>query len=185
MAEAAYSLNSRQLRFAHHYLIGGNAAEAYRKAGYLAQGGSVRTNASRLLTKANIVGYIGERRETLVQKFEVREEQVLRELKTIAFSSITDYLTFGPEGVTMHDSALIDPGKTGAIAFLRASGPEPQAISIRLHDKLSALRLLGRYLHMWGCPNCGNRPNARWVRVSPGVDLDRILCFDEMPGGAR
>lgn len=51
--------------FADEYLKSGNATEAYIKAGYNVKGSSARSNASRMLTNANIKSYIAEKQKEI------------------------------------------------------------------------------------------------------------------------
>ncbi|TCS80367.1 terminase small subunit [Tepidibacillus fermentans] len=52
-------LTEKQKRFADYYIETGNATEAYKRAGYKAKNyETIRANASRLLTNANVKAYI-------------------------------------------------------------------------------------------------------------------------------
>lgn len=53
-------LNVKQEKFCVEYARCGNATEAYKAAGYVATGESVRRNASRMLTKADIQKRLAE-----------------------------------------------------------------------------------------------------------------------------
>ncbi|WP_290033712.1 terminase small subunit [Ligilactobacillus cholophilus] len=54
-------LTHKQQMFADEYLKSGNATDAYIKAGYKVKNSSARSNASRMLTNANIKSYIDKK----------------------------------------------------------------------------------------------------------------------------
>lgn len=84
VADEEHGLNPRQRRFADFYLISLNASDAYRKAGYPADGVSARASAARLLTDVNVAAYIAARRAALQDKLEITQEMVLKRWWDIA-----------------------------------------------------------------------------------------------------
>ncbi|MFM0163881.1 terminase small subunit [Paraburkholderia sediminicola] len=82
--DETHGLNPKQRRFADFYLISLNATEAYKKAGYTAEGNSAEVNASRLLRHDQVAAYIAERQAQLQSKLEITQEMVLQRWWDIA-----------------------------------------------------------------------------------------------------
>jgi phage terminase small subunit len=75
------SLNPRQARFVEEYLIDLSATKAAERAGYSAK--SAKSLGSRLLGRPAIAAAIREAKERRSGVVEVKQEEVLRELKLI------------------------------------------------------------------------------------------------------
>lgn len=85
------SLTPRQARFVAEYLVDLNATQAAIRAQYSAK--TAAEQAARLLTNVNVKQAIEEGRAKLMQRVELTQEQVLRDLeavKTDAMQSIFD-----------------------------------------------------------------------------------------------
>jgi phage terminase small subunit len=82
------ALTDKQKRFADEYLIDMNGTAAYLRAGYNCKEEVARANASRLLTKANIVEYIESKQVKLEEKTEMTVEWILMQYKTIIENNI-------------------------------------------------------------------------------------------------
>jgi phage terminase small subunit len=77
-------LTDKQEAFIREYMIDLNATQAYLRAGYNVKESTARANASRLLTKANIVARIEELQAVRAGKLELDAEWVLKRLKEIS-----------------------------------------------------------------------------------------------------
>ena len=140
-------LNERQKMFAMGFLCGMTATRAYQRAGYRATGASARANASRLLTNANIARFLEEQRKKNVNKLEITQEKVLGELASFAFANIKDFVTMTPEGLFLKDLNKLETGLIGAIQHLNMDKNDSRkVVSIRLRNKLGALKLIGIHL---------------------------------------
>ena len=93
------------------------------------------------------------------ERAEVSLERVLRELKTIAFSNISKAVTWGPSVQVREEeedgqrvkvlpvpSDKLDEDTAAAIAAVSQSSTG--ALRIKMHNKLAALVVLGKYLGM-------------------------------------
>lgn len=78
------SLNARQERFAHEFLVDLNATAAYIRAGYKARGKAAGVNAARLLGNASIQQIIQSARADVSKKTLVTVEFVIDGLKEVA-----------------------------------------------------------------------------------------------------
>lgn len=141
----ANKLTPKQRRFIDEYLIDLNATQAAIRAGY-----SEKTAYSigvQLLKKLEIQAEIQKRRNRLQNKLEITQERVLQELAAIAFASGADYAKVVNSGllptVEMIPTKELPPEKLPAIAGIKAN---QYGVEVKLHDKVKALELLGKYL---------------------------------------
>src|SRR5262249_33188290 len=143
--------NLRHERFAQALARGKTATEAYVLAGYKANDG----NASRMKGNERISARVQEIVGRAAERAEVSLEQVLRELKAIAFSNITKAVTWsceeGEDGqrvkVLLIPRDKLDENTAAAIAAV--SQGSNGAVRIKMHNKLAALVVLGKYLGMF------------------------------------
>lgn len=90
-------LTEKQKRFCEEYLVDLNGTRAYCSAYPKVKNEAVaRTNASRLLTNANIQKYISELRQQQSQRTGITADTVLKELEKIA---LTDTEISGKEKI--------------------------------------------------------------------------------------
>lgn len=71
----------------------------------------------------------------------VKAEEVIEELAMIGFADITDYCTFGANGIQIKES--VDMGNTGAISEVSQG---QHGVKFKLHNKMTALEHLAKYL---------------------------------------
>lgn len=90
-------LTPKQQIFADYYIELGNAAEAYRRAGYKARNENARISSSKLLTKANVKEYIEKRQLELAERAGISQERILNELAKAAFANFTDFASWRTE----------------------------------------------------------------------------------------
>ncbi len=154
-------INLRHERFAQALAQGKAANEAYALAGYKANDG----NASRMKGNERISARVQEIVGRAAERAEVSLERVLRELKAIAFSDISKAVTWGPSvqvreeeedghrvkvivnAVLLVPSDKLDENTAAAIAAV--SQGSNGAVRIKMHNKLAALVVLGKYLGMF------------------------------------
>lgn len=162
-------LNDRQQKFCDEYLIDLNATQAAIRAGYSEK--YAHTNANKLLQNTTIANYIAERKQDRVERTEITQDMVLKELALIAFSKATDYANVvektaytqnkDGERVPLLDSegkpvtyktvdAVITEELTEDQKRALASVKEGKnGIEVKPHDKVRALELLGKHMGMW------------------------------------
>ena len=137
-------LTAKQRRFCDEYLIDLNATQAAIRAGYSLK--TARFIANENLTKPNIQSRIQRLMDERSRRTEVTQDKVLQELRKIAFSSIFDYLQIQNNRVKVFDTENIPPDELPAIAEVKQNY---SGISLKLHDKLKALELIGKHLGMF------------------------------------
>ena len=142
-------LTERQKRFVEEYLVDLNATEAAKRAGY-----SEKTAYSigfENLKKPEIQEAIQEAMANRSARTEITQDMVLKELAAIGFSDATDYVQIKQNGfVRLTPTERLTEEQKKAIAGIKDG---KYGVEIKLHDKLSALQLLGRHLGMFGSEN--------------------------------
>jgi phage terminase small subunit len=139
-------LTPRQRRFVDEYLVDLNATQAAIRAGYSPR--TARAIGSENLTKPDIRAAIDQAGADRAARCRVTADEVLAELKLIAFSDIRD-VGFGPDGRLTAAS----PEAARAVAttsWARREGPRGTYLHsmVRLWDKPTAIRLLMLHLGM-------------------------------------
>ena len=142
-----YKLTPKQKLFADEYLIDLNATRAY-KAAYksVKKDETARTNGSRMLTNANVSKYIKERMNERSRRTEITQDNVLKELATIAFAKVTDFVTIENGVVVVKDTKDIPKDLLPAIASIKKG---KNGIEVSFYNKDKSLELLGRHLGMF------------------------------------
>lgn len=142
-----YKLTPKQKLFADEYLIDLNATRAY-KAAYksVKKDETARTNGSRMLTNANVSKYIKERMNERSKRTEITQDNVLKELATIAFAKVTDFVTIENGVVIVKDTKDIPKDLLPAIASIKEG---KNGIEVSFYNKDKSLELLGRHLGMF------------------------------------
>lgn len=133
-----------------------NATQAFIRAGYSEKNANV--NSARMMANDSIKARIQELHKKMAEKLEITAERIKEELATIAFSSITDFvavedftITTGTKrkktkivrAVTVFKTADVPKHLHPAISQIQQT---QHGISIKVHDKVQALELLGKHL---------------------------------------
>lgn len=173
----ANKLTPKQRRFIDEYLIDLNATQAAIRAGY-----SEKTAYSigvQLLKKLEIQAEIQKRRSRLQNKLEITQERVLQELAAIAFANGADYAKVVNSGllptVEMIPTKELPPEKLPAIAGIKAN---QYGVEVKLHDKVKALELLGKYL---GTFDGGPAQEQTENNLFEAIDSIGEEGFDDLP----
>lgn len=137
-------LTAKQRRFADEYLIDLNAEQAAIRAGYSER--YARGNAHKLVANGCINTCILELMDERSKRTNVTQDKVVNELAKIGFSDISSFLKVEDNHVEVFDTDSIQHEMLAAIAEIKEGN---YGISIKLHDKLKALELIGRHLGMF------------------------------------
>lgn len=147
-------LSDKQRQFCREYLKDFNATAAYLRAGYDCSSETARRNASRMLTNADIQAYLSQLRTEVSSRTEVSIDKTVQEIARIAFSSITDILSFDASGVTFKDSQQLSEDAKAAIAQVKSTemirefrGVKETRVELsgKMHNKIAALTLLADF----------------------------------------
>lgn len=145
----ASQLTKKQRAFAEAYLRIGNAAEAYSRI-------SPKTKANRmtlakagyaLLNHPKVGVYLRQRAETLLERWQVKQDAILAELVKIAFASPTWFSKWTKDSLEIFDSDSIDPMLASAIASVEITETKDggRQVKLKMHPKAEALRILSTY----------------------------------------
>ncbi len=161
-------LNDRQKRFCDEYLIDLNATQAAIRAGYTSK--YANTNAPKLLQNTAIKEYIQQKQQERMERTEVTQDFVIKELLAIASVNATDYAkiveknaTVMADGVEMqlYDAEgnpvtyrTVEPILTDELTEVQKKAlavikKGRDGFEIRPYDKLKVLELLGKHLGMF------------------------------------
>ena len=157
MANNDNGLTIKQRTFCDYYLAdkNRNATKAYQEAypdtSYMVAAAA----AARLLKNVNVQKYIESEINRLLEKLDIKKEDVLKELKSIGFSRMSRFVSWGPNGVKFKDSKGLSDEDAACVAEVLKT---QTSIRFRLHNKVAALVKLGEHLGMFkgdGAPKEG------------------------------
>lgn len=127
-------LTVKQEHFCNIYLETGNATEAYRQAydcGNMKYDTIVR-KAMELVKNGNITAWLDTKRSELNERSDIRKQEILEELKSIAFADIADYVDFDGASLSIKSFEDMTPAQRRAIEYIRKT---KHGVEIRLHGK--------------------------------------------------
>ena len=153
--EKEQNLTEKQKRFCEEYIMEWNGVKAY-KAAYknCKSDAAARTNASRLLTNANIKKYLAELSKDIQKQVGVSKLMVAKEFKKLAFSSGAD-LRSNWTNFKQWDELTDDEKATirDVVPYYvqTGDGTFKEILKVVQYDKLKALSGLSK-LFRWGEP---------------------------------
>lgn len=144
-------LTDLQRRFCREYLIDRNAGQAYKRAGYRPKNDNVaRVSGHRLLTKANVAAEIAKLETELADRTKLTAENVLEEIRRVAFVDRRKLASWGPDGVKWRPSEDLTEEEAAIVESISetvtASGG---TIKIKTASKNTALDKLARYFGLY------------------------------------
>lgn len=141
-------LNVRQTKFVQEYLISGNATKAAIKAGYSKK--TARSLGQRMLTNVDIKKAIAAAQKKTAERHEGLRDQVINELKLIAFSKISDFVEWKTGNVKLVDSSKLTETQRACVSEVSQTVTESGgSIRFKLHSKIDALDKLCRHLGLY------------------------------------
>ena len=147
--EAGISMTSKQKAFCQEYLKDLNGTQAATRAGYSKK--IVRAIASKNMTKHNIQEEIQRLMKERGKRTEITQDRVLKELASMGFSNIKDYVNKDPlvkGSIVFKDMDKISREKAGAIESIKVD-TEKNKIEFKLHSKPKSIEMIGRHLGMF------------------------------------
>ena len=155
-------MNEKQKLFAREYLKDFNGTRAYKEV-YKCDDNTAKVNASRLLTNANIQKEIQEQANKRLEKVDISIDDVLNELKAIAFTdrtkisaNVRNTIMFQEENgtkkeyfennVIFRETSELDEITRKVISGYKKT---QSGFAVETYDKMKALELLGKYLGMF------------------------------------
>lgn len=142
------ALNPKQKRFCQEYLIDSNATQAAIRAGYSAK--TAPEMGWENLRKPQIEEYLRQLQDERAKRNEITADRVQREIAAIGFANLTDVISFNDRGMEIKDSSSLSQNTLAALSSVTFTD-HPTAgrrVSVKLHDKLTALNMLANQLGM-------------------------------------
>jgi len=152
-------LTPKQAAFVQEYLIDLNGTRAAIQAGY--SKATAQEQSSRLLSKVIIQAAIKERMAERAKRTEIDQDWVIVRLAAIAGTSMTDLVSWGPEGVRVKQSSSLDYNQAYSVKKVKdkrlikisSEDAADEVLDIQFefeqHDKLKALELLGKHVGLF------------------------------------
>lgn len=149
------ALNDKQSRFVEEYLVDFNGTQAAIRAGY--SSASAYSQAHDLLKKPEIQEALAAGRQELSDRTGLTRERIVEELAKVALADIRDVALWAADGeVQLVASDVLSDEAAGAIREVHStsttitfgeSGERTTVVrSVKQHDKMRALELLGKHL---------------------------------------
>ncbi|MEW6045000.1 MAG: terminase small subunit [Bacillota bacterium] len=161
------TLTNREKVFVQEYLIDLNHRRAAERAGYKAS--SADKMGRRLLARPRVQAAIAAAMAERAQRTKITQDAVIEQLAKIAFADLKDFVSFGPHGVEIRDSNLVDGTVLSEVSQIVSKNGGSQRV--KLHDKLKALELLGKHLGMFVDRQEITGPNGGPLRIEiPGLN---------------
>lgn len=147
------SLTPKQEAFATGIASGLSQADAYRAA-YPRSAGwkdeAVWAQASKMASNSKVCIRVAELGAKAAAANEVTVERIVRELALIAFGNKRSVMEWGPGGVKLKDSqSLTDDEAAQVLEVKETTSATGGSLSLKTHDKVKALELLGRHVGMF------------------------------------
>ena len=141
-------LTLKQQRFVDEYLIDLNATQAAIRAGYSKR--TAEQQGFQLLKKTSVQAAVQEAIRKRSERTEITQDRVLQELAKIGFSNMKDFVEWGPDGVTLKESAEMDGDAALCVAEVyQTTTQHGGTVKFKLHDKVSALEKIAKHLGMF------------------------------------
>lgn len=178
-------MTPKQRRFVAEYLVDLDAKRAAIRAGYGAK--NAASIAWRLRRIPEVSRAIDEAMATWSKRHAIGAERVLHELGRIAFASISDFVAWDREGVTLKDQAVLDLDQQAAVADITMTrSGSGTTVRVKLHDKLGALKELARLLGVSAeTLGTSRMVDAEYVGMSDTERAQRVLALFERVRKAR
>lgn len=141
------ALTPMQARFVDEYLVDLNGKQAAIRAGYSAK--TAAAQAARLLTKVNVADAVATAKAKRQERVEITQDEVIREVRAMAFSDHTNYRVDDSGAVTLAPGAPANAHR--AVSSIKhritsnGEGTVTREVEIKLWDKPSMVKLAGRH----------------------------------------
>ena len=127
-------LPAKRQRFVDEYCIDFNGTQAAIRAGYSVN--SATMQAARLLTNDNVKKALEEKRLEIAEESKLKVSDVVDELRKIAFSDITQVISFNAAKAKVKSSRKLSEDAKKTIASVSQT---QNGLTVKLHDKIRTL----------------------------------------------
>lgn len=124
----------KQEAFCNFYIETGNATESYARAYDCSKmkRDTVSRKAHELLENGRVAAFLDLKRAELTKQSDIRKQDILEELRAIAFSDISDYVDFDGTRLSVKSFDELTPFQRKAIEGIKEG---KYGIELRLHGK--------------------------------------------------
>ena len=148
-------LPERQQRFIEAYLRLGNITQSAIAAGYTVA--SAGQQGSELLKLPQISAIVEREKSSLAARAAVKAEEILQEIKHLAYSNITKAFTLDFRVKSLDE---IPEELQRCIQEIQVKEQETKEgvsrnVKVKFYDKIRALELLGKYKNLWDKADAG------------------------------
>lgn len=151
----------RHERFTQAIARGMTITDASRFAGY-------QTPQPLLLENEHVLNRIAYYRRLGVEAAGVTQERISRELAAIGFANVRDAVAWAGQTIVLQPSDKLDDATAAAIAEVKRT---KEGLSIKMHDKIGALKHLGSSFGMFVDRREVSGPGGRPIElITPDVD---------------
>ena len=143
-------LRDREERFCQEIVLGKTHYEAYLNAGYKANNKVTASNlASRLLKNDRIQTRLAVLRAEAAERYKVTPDNIFMRTGAILNADMSNYMTWGPNGVTLKPSSELTPEQSAAVEEITETvTKDGGTVKIKLHSKTKAIELGAKILKM-------------------------------------
>ena len=172
-------LTPKQEKYIRNLVSGMSQYEAYCNS-YDAKNmkrSTIDRRASELFCKSELRARYDELIAEANENVKIKAEDILRELKSIAFANGTDYAEIKNNEVLFKDTNELDVDKKKAIATIKQTRGGK---SIETYDKLKAIDMLVKYMKLFDNAEGEERvtPSLKIV-VTDNSNLEKVLYEEE------
>jgi phage terminase small subunit len=146
-------LSAKQESFCLEYIKHKNATRAYKTAYGVTNERTARSNGSRLLINADVKARIDSLLAELAERNKLKADDVINELKSMAFWNINDFVE---DGNSIRDISKLSKRKNKPVIGIKTKVEkkkygdsleiEEKTVELKFADKRAALVDLGRHL---------------------------------------
>lgn len=152
-------LAPRMALFVEHYLITLNSHEAALKAGYSPKTAAV--SGRKLLCNPRVHEAIDKAMAERTRRLHINQDMILQELMGVLRASVSDFLTFGPNGVVLKDMKEIPAEK---LAVIKEISEGKAGVRFSMIDKMEAIEKIARHLGMYDKPGQAKKRQHEFTR---------------------
>ncbi len=153
-------LTKTERAFLNEYIKDFNGRRAYQAVYQRCKSeNTAAVEASRILRKPNVAAELERRLQQLQAKAGLNADEIIQEMKKLAFANQQDYARFGPGGVKLKDSDGLTRDQMAAISEVKETKAGYHKIfQLKLHDKKAALDSLARWAGIEKMPKPPDEP---------------------------
>jgi phage terminase small subunit len=131
----------REAAFVREFPKDFNLTKAAIRAGYSAK--TAHVQGSQVLKRVRVRAALEKHLSTLTARAEISAERLIKELAKVAFSDVRDFSGWTQRRLRLMPSATLPDSAAACIQEVSAG---KNGVRIKLHDKLTALAQLARYV---------------------------------------